>query len=112
MQSQSQVKSRLDTITLLDHRVIVRLDKTPEMKGSLYLAPETVKDQSWGRVALTGPEVASVKPGDRVLLPVSKGSQLFTENHRSYVLYDEDDLIAVIEEDPSKPEGKPEPETK
>jgi chaperonin GroES len=94
----------MSNIKPLYNRVLVRLQKAAESKGSILL-PESAKEKSkQGEIVATGPGVTdnkgnlipmTVQPGDKILFSTYAGNA--TNENDEEIIISEDDILAVIQ---------------
>ncbi len=95
MSTACACKPKKLTFEPIDDRVIIEPDaRETESPGGIVLPEGAADKPQLGKVLAAGPNVAQVKPGDRVLF--SPYAENVTLNEVEYVLVKEGDLFAIL----------------
>lgn len=87
------------TIRPTANRVLVRLAKESPTYGSIIKPTDYRKFICEGEVRAVGPDVSKLEVGDRVIIDVYEGIGVDDpETGLKHVLYEEDELLAVMEQ--------------
>ncbi len=84
------------TLKPLKDRVVAKVEKPAEKTASGLLLPSDSKEKpSFAVVESVGPEVKSVKKGDKILYKEYSTTPVKVDNNE-YIIVDEKDILALI----------------